>query len=329
LILPMAIQTAVDATSYYGGICLIQTSTIDDDHMKYEVFTRNNDTYPLNMFNVTLLSIPTPDDTVTLNSLAMDQDTIDITYEDNVLLSEALEKMLAIMSEQYVYVSGGSGVTIDFMGSLEDGISQNGTIEFVDANSNGLLDDYDYFNINISPTPGETIIDNYLFNLGNGLIYYGETDGSGVKYIINWNNGAIETITQRLALGYVSHEENESLVDTTIEISRIRTDEGYPLNEYHLTLKVEGFDFHYREHELSEDIISIDENISVEYKDVNNNGLVDVGDLLIVRGIENNLSVDLKLFTEQMSGYGYGDVEVGGIVWTTAEGYDKGYVKTI
>lgn len=178
LTLLTALQDALDATSYAMGIGLVMNSTINDGSMRYEVLTQDNNTYALDMFNVTLLkfSIKIPDD----------------FYEENILFSEAFNKTVGLMASHYVLVSGGAGETIDFMNSLEDGVSQNETIEFVDVNSNGLLDDYDVFNVNISPTFDETVIDTYLLNIGDGLISWSESDVSGFKYIINWYDGAIE-----------------------------------------------------------------------------------------------------------------------------------------
>ena len=79
-------------------IRLIQTSTSDDNYMRYEVFTRNNDTYPLDMFNVTLLNIPTSSD-----------------YKENILFSEAIFLSSVSLSKEICFNCLGSPIiTVSF-----------------------------------------------------------------------------------------------------------------------------------------------------------------------------------------------------------------------
>ena len=77
---------------------------------------------------------------------------------------------------------------IDSMASLENRISQNGFIEYVDQNSNNLLDDYDIFNVYIPPTATKYTLDSYLLVFGNGDIssfeIYQENDIKDINIVI-------------------------------------------------------------------------------------------------------------------------------------------------
>src|SRR3989454_10769126 len=55
---------------------------------------------------------------------------------------------------------------VDEMSSLAAGISQNGSLRFVDANRNGLVDDGDRLDVNLAATGSPTTWDTYQLIIG-------------------------------------------------------------------------------------------------------------------------------------------------------------------
>jgi len=280
--MPTAIANAIDATSYIAGFILIH-KTLETNYSLYEVFTLNEDSYPLSILNVTLLK----------GKKVMDVD-------NSGVLSETVKNTIEMFANEYVYVSGGGydeTQTIDFMQSLEDGVSQEGLIEFIDNNSNNLLDDHDIFKINIPATDDETVFESYLLTVGTKGLGGLDNIAAGVKYIINWHKGPFEheVSTELLSLSYLSEEENGSLIDTTFEVSRVNPVMELNYSNYQVNLDgsyISGT-------HLSEGNKSIKDNISVEFIDSNKNELLDVGDILKIKGLENKSYVTLNIYGEQ------------------------------
>jgi len=217
------------------------------------------------------------------------------TYSDGILFSEAANNIISVFAQQYMSLSGSDGSTVDFMDSLENKVSQNGTIEFVDMNNNDLLDDGDIFNIHILPTSNETTFHTYLLSLGNA-INDGYTPICTVNCIVEWYSGSISDTNERrvVVLSHVSDEQNGSSVDTAIEILRTIPGEGYPSDMYFLRL---GLDNNmYDAFRLAEGVTNLDENISVEYVDSNSNSLLDIGDFIIVHGLYNDSHAEVMFF---------------------------------
>ncbi len=316
LFLPTSIATALDAFSFFAGFELIFHSVDENGNVMYEIFTPNGDQYFLDIFNVSLLKGE--------------------EYSDDAVYDHVTEKNF--FQKEYVSVTScyQDNERIDFMDSLENGVSQNALIRYTDLNSNGLLDDHDLFTVNITPTADEYKIDSYLLLIGTEDLSL-ENIASGVKYIFNWYKGAFEQLepryifseeyTKSVALTYVSHDENGNFVDTTVKISRVRLDGGHPYTQYYFLLTVNDTIYYhnqYNHYQLSEGSISIDENISVEYIDADNNTLLDVDDLFIIRGLKNQSYVKLILFDDET----YGDM-IAKLNWIVGHGYIKGNVPTI
>jgi len=244
----------------------------------YEVFSWNGNSYPMDSVNMTLIKTRLND-----------------TYSDGILFSEAANNIISVFAQQYMSLSGSDGSTVDFMDSLENKVSQNGTIEFVDMNNNDLLDDGDIFNVHILPTSNETAFHTYLLSLGNA-INDGYTPICTVNCIVEWYSGSISDTNERrvVVLSHVSDEQNGSSVDTAIEILRTIPGEGYPSDMYFLRL---GLDNNmYDAFRLAERVTNLDENISVEYVDSNSNSLLDIGDFIIVHGLYNDSHAEVMFF---------------------------------
>lgn len=190
LILPSHLRVALDATSAVAGIELVLKST-NGGITEYEVFTNDSGTYSIDLINVTLRKGSKHD----VNFLYATESMIfGIGNRENYKFSKRFSGAVAFFSSEYVYVSGGyiDANTIDFMESLNDSISENGYIEFVDVNLNGLIDDYDIFKINITPTADKETFETYLLLIGTDDMGDDYNVAAGVKYILNWYDGVFE-----------------------------------------------------------------------------------------------------------------------------------------
>src|SRR5207245_2239115 len=73
---------------------------------------------------------------------------------------------------------------VDEMASLAAGISRNGSLRFVDANRNGLVDDGDRLDVNLAATGSPTTWDTYQLIIG-GLFAAPETYVGCTRFILN------------------------------------------------------------------------------------------------------------------------------------------------
>jgi hypothetical protein len=288
-----AIEEAIDSTSNIAGIYLKFISSDSEGHSSFEVFTLNEDKYPLNMFNASLKI-----------SLRQENTSTD----------------LSTLSSEYISVTGGGGEMIDYINSLDEVVSQNGYIRFIDKNSNSLIDDHDIFNLSIPPTKDDNRLETYLFLIGtDNIVLNNIAIAAGVKYLINWYNGIYEQQTEKelIALNYVSHEENGTLIDTTtLKVTRANSKADLSIRNYSVMLEKnyndQWKDLHINE-KLSAGTFIKKDNISVSFIDSNENGLLDVDDLFLIKGLENKTSIVIALlnnncmvtFYQWIVGYGH------------------------
>jgi len=97
---------------------------------------------------------------------------------------------LAINKAAYPYLSESTFLSsewqpgmVDEMRPIHAGSSKNGTLHFIDANSNGLLDAGDALNLNLPPTRDAYHLDTYVINVFGPL--------NGVAYIVVGNRGPL------------------------------------------------------------------------------------------------------------------------------------------
>jgi hypothetical protein len=294
-LMPVAIAIMLEQVSFASGFQLVQVSTDGNGMAEYEVFTRNGDKFPLDMFNVSMEKW--------VGSLKM-------TYTHKTSLN--------LFANEYFFLSGGCRgcEKVDSMESLEDYTSENESIEYVDVNHNNLLDDNDVFRVNIPPTLDEYTINSYYLTVGGD--WEEPNIAAGVKYLINWHKGFYEWYEiDNIGLSYVSEEKNGTLVDTTLEVSKIEREISLPFDQYNFSLHYDytGDLPHYEpSKEVVEGIITINESISVEYDDANKNAKLDVEDRFIIRGLKNQTTALLILLDptssrvaeiEWIAGYGH------------------------
>jgi len=164
----VAMEDVIDSVSSIGG-CYLELVSSNEKYFEYKFF-HNSTGVPLSDMNVSLRASPT---------LGVENEAI-ITYEYVSLMSD-FDK----------------GNEIDFMASLDQNSSANETIEFIDENSNNLLDTGDIFRIYIPPTSNESIINTYELLIGGGYSQ-GVNNYYGAKYIINWYQGPLESYDQQV-----------------------------------------------------------------------------------------------------------------------------------
>jgi len=300
--LPSAISEAIDSTSYIAGFYLKSISSDKDGHSSYEIFTTNQDQYPLNLFNVSLKKISHKTD-----------------LQENAVFSTLLNNTLNIIASEYMSVSGtGEGTEkIDFMNSLNDSISQNGFIEFIDKNSNGLIDDHDVFNLSIPPTEDENKLETYLLLIGIDDLGNFNNVAAGVKYIINWYDGIYEEIKEKelIAINYTSHQENGTLIDTILRISRVNSKADLSIDNFQINLQSEDYTYNFFGY-LREGVIDEENNASISFIDSNKNGLLDIDDLFLIKGLKNSTSLRLMIRDYQAN-------TIAHYPWITGEGYSR------
>lgn len=260
------LSKAIDSTSYLAGFYLKLISSDDKGNSSFEVFTQNEDKYPLNMLNVSLKKENASED----------------------------------FSSEYMSVTSGGGKKIDYMNSLDEGASQNGYIKFIDKNSNNLLDDLDVFNLSIPPTEDDAKLETYLLLIGVDDLSSLNNIAAGVKYLINRHDGIYEQLAEEelIALKYVSHEENGTLIDTTLKVSRANSKADLSIENCDIFLE-ERYDYQSEylmlHGQLSAGTFINKDNISVSFIDSNKDGLLDVDDLFLIKGLENKTSIEIAI----------------------------------
>ncbi len=316
--MPLAIDEAISATFHVAGFSLSQESH-DSNWVSYKVYTRNNESFPLDIFNVTFMK------------LSIDK-SLDINgYYENVNFSNVSKNLFDYLGSLWVHVTQlapGSSYPdrqvhhYDF----NESISENTDIDFVDTNSNNKIDTGDFFKVFIEPTNDKTILETYNLLISatvewtNGRIY--SCSPSCLKYIINWHNGVIEINDSdeiKVNFKHYNYTEDNNLIDTNIDISEIKSDNDYSYNDFFFTIEVDPEEViktskYFDRFNLSEDLIDLDEDISFEYQDVNNNDFFDSGDKIGVYGIEKNSTVTLKCIYNKANSF------VGLIEWKAGDG---------
>ena len=147
LMLASSIKKAIERTSYMGGIGLKQESLDENGAIKYIIYTKNADGYPLEWLNIFLLKgknveydLTNVNDTL-LNSnsglmYTSSQDVPQRTY------SKQFAGIIPFMTNKYIYTSGLLGPIfkenindleyfeiVDYIENLQDSPSQNDLIE--------------------------------------------------------------------------------------------------------------------------------------------------------------------------------------------------------
>ena len=183
MLLPTSIQKVIDATSNLSGFELVPIIW-NRTSIEYEISYSKNVTYPIGQFNATLIKN------------YFDEETAKVTYTHQtypILYAKEYLDIGLISGSPTSNLNDSMVKKVDYMPSLRDSVSKNGTMRFIDFNSNGVLDDGDRFIVSIPPTADERVIQTYF------LVIEGPEDADGReimgnKYLINWYDGIYEPI---------------------------------------------------------------------------------------------------------------------------------------
>jgi len=119
---------------------------------------------------------------------------------------------------------------VDSIPSLTNDSGANSTIHFTDANQNGLLDDGDYFVLNVARPEGDNDLLTYLFSINHEGWGYRECVSSGECFIVMTNRGLfthLSCLTDKynippyLITGVIDEEETPVGITTRIIIKHV------------------------------------------------------------------------------------------------------------
>ncbi|UCD91725.1 MAG: hypothetical protein JSV43_05640 [Methanobacteriota archaeon] len=258
----MGISVVLESVGCIQGICLLPRDDQFSNATVIEVFLLSGDAFPLGLFNATLMK---------------------------GVRGMKIEYIAA--GGQYI---GDANPEIDFIESIEDGIGEKGELRFVDANSNGLLDDEDYFEVNLERPSEENSIYTYML-----MINRAENQGlnllGGMAYIVTINRGTLRFLATPTSISYPFTSglrmEQISETDTPLGITTeilISETWGPPLQiqDSNCYLWSDSDTICYVP--LREGLVVSNGDFSINFTDVNNDDIVDSGDLFTITGLENH-----------------------------------------
>lgn len=199
-----------------------------------------------------------------------------------------------------------SSYEIDYMETLEQQTGNNGTLEFVDSNSNGLLDLNDYFRVNLSRPLEKSSVFTYQLSVNGGVLGAGVLEGEA--HIVMTNGGT---------LGFLDLVKPEEIGYTSVgmkSISQVLTSGGvtasFEVKNVWGELPLDNAGCKLRFGELSLDCLTLDNGevlsetgISITFLDEDSNGMVSYGDVFEIEGLANlaNYSFSVKKYDDIVS----------------------------
>ena len=178
-----AMSRVLDAVSTVWGILLVYNGSEAGGWQDYRVFTKNGDAYNLSVLPVTLESF---------------RPIVGTTprFPPGSTLDSAAN-WDSFLSALYVGAAGGGPSLyfplVDQMPSLRSGTSANGTLRFIDANADRMLDDGDRLDIRLPPTTSAATWDTYLLQIGGPLGAAGAYVGAE-RVLLNGPQGLLDPL---------------------------------------------------------------------------------------------------------------------------------------
>ncbi len=256
----ISIPTVMENVGCISGICLVPRDDNVSDAVIIEVFLRSGGAFPLGLFNATLGK--------GVNSWTQEYIDVIRRYKDRP--------------------------PVDLLVSLEDGTGQNNNMTFVDANSNGMLDDHDYFETYLERPSADSSVLTYLLTI-NDLYWKVDSLLEGVCYIVMTNRGVfrvsdspefISTPYRFGRLQVVSEYEATNGITTEIVVTDLW---GPPLeiNESGCRLMLDYPSPSLECSTLTDGKVASRGNISITFSDINGDGFLNRGDSFVVAGLVN------------------------------------------
>jgi len=304
-----AIGTVLDAGSLYAGrLFLVYNGTESNGTVHYEIVTANGAAYPPDTLPATLRK-STP-----------------LQGSDPILPAgapiDSFARWIDFGGLQYLGALGAYSEfpIVDEMSSLAAGISRNGSLRFVDANRNGLVDDGDRLDVNLAATGSSTTWDTYQLIIG-GLFAAPETYVACTRFILNGPMGPFDIPLPERRDSHVKLRYPGDTFGTTFT-SRIDVRPGFgpapAISDVRFFVQAGGSSGNGT---LSNLPISLSNGVSLSLTDANGNGRLDSGDMFRAAGLSNRTSVTLSLAQDNAS--------VGDISWVVGYGEPIGRVPTL
>lgn len=196
---------------------------------------------------------------------------------------------------------------IDYMETLEQQTGNNGTLAFIDANSDGLLDRNDYFRLNLSRPLEDSSVFTYQLLVNGGVLGAGVLEGEA--HIVMTKRGTLgfldltvpeETDVTWAGMKILSQIVTSGGVTVSIEVKNMWGD--LPLEDAECELWSVS---------LALDCLTLDNGevisemgINVTFLDEDSNGMVSEGDVFEIEGLTNlaNYSFRVKKNDNRLSG---------------------------
>src|SRR2546425_2615693 len=304
-----AIGTVLDAASLYAGrLFLVYNGTASNGTVHYEIVTANGAAFRPYTLPATL------------------RKSRPLQGSDPILPGgapiDSFARWIDFGGLQYLGTLGAyqEFPIVDELSSLAAGISRNGSLRFVDANRNGLVDDGDRLDVNLAATGSPTTWDTYQLIIG-GLFAAPETYVGCTRFILN---GPIGPFDIPLPERRDSHVKLRYAGDTfgTTFTSKIDVRPGFgptpAISDVRFFVQAGGSSGNGT---LSNLPITLSNGVSLSLTDANGNGRLDSGDMFRAAGVSNRTSVTLSL--------AQGNTSVGDIFWVVGYGEPIGRVPTL
>jgi hypothetical protein len=304
-----ALGTVLDSASLYAGrLFLVYNGTEPNGTIHYEIVTANGAAYPPDTLPATLRK-STP-----------------LQGSDPILPAggpiDSFARWIDFGGLQYLGTLGAyqEFPIVDEMSSLAAGISRNGSLRFVDANRNGLVDDGDRLDVNLAATGSSTTWDTYQLMIG-GLFAAPETYVSCTRFILNGPLGPFDVPLPERRDAHVKLQYAGDTFGTTFT-SRIDVRPGFgptpALSDVRFFVQAGGSSGNGT---LSTLPITLSNGVSLAFTDASGNGRLDSGDMFGAAGLSNRTSVTLSL--------AQGNTSVGDIFWVVGYGEPIGRVPAL
>jgi len=304
-----AIGTVLDAGSLYAGrLFLVYNGSASNGTVHYEIVTANGAAYPPATLPATL------------------RKSQPLQGSDPILPAgapiDSFARWIDFGGLQYLGALGAYSEfpIVDEMSSLAAGISRNGSLRFVDANRNGLVDDGDRLDVNLAATGSPNAWDTYQLIIG-GFFAAPETYVACTRFILDGPMGPLDVPLPERRDSHVKLRYAGDTFGATFT-SRIEVRSGFgptpALSDVRFFVQAEGSSGNGT---LSALPITLSNGVSLSLTDANGNGRLDSGDVFRAAGLSNRTSVTLSL--------AQGNTSVGDIFWVVGYGEPIGRVPTL
>lgn len=284
-----ALRSLADSVSRIQGILLVYNGSDVGGWQEYRVFTRNGDAYNLSALPVTLQR---SDRLVGTTPRFPAGTALDSTTSWDVLLTVLMYGAVGEAPSLLYPV-------IDRMASMLDGSSANGSLRFIDANANRMLDNGDRLDVRLPPTASSTSWETYLLRIGMPF----DSNWSYVAsehILLNGPAGPLEVLPSSelpmVDLAYAGTRSGPPL-ESSVQVASIRIGRPLPLAAVRYALSARTVGSH---SSIMGNLTSLPETtvdgVTLSFNDTNGDNLLDAGDRFTVAGAANQTHLNLFVF---------------------------------